>query len=100
MTGTRPPRSGDADTFPGVGGDSLRSPPRTGAPRKQNLANGLEVKWCALCGQWTDHYHASHPTGEEDREDDGDGDGNVAIEGITETTEEVDDDSPPSGAFT
>ena len=37
--------------------------------------------------------------GDEGREDDGNGHGNVEIEGIAETTEEVDDDLPLSGAF-
>ena len=47
----------------------------------------------------TNHYRAGNPMGDEGREDDGNGHGNVEIEGIAETTEEVDDDLPLSGAF-
>jgi len=80
--GTRPPRSSGNDNFPGVDGDGLRNPPCPGAPRERTLPDRTEVKWCKLCVQWTDHYRAEYPTGEENKSDKGDGDnaeGSVVI---------------------
>jgi len=31
-----------------------------GEPREMNLHDGLEVKWCVLCGSFTDHYRTGH----------------------------------------
>ena len=87
------------ETFPGVGGDSLRNPPCPGAPRERTLVDGSEMKWCALCGLWTDYYRAGHPITGEGNDAADDGDGNVVIEGIAEAGEVVDEDQPPNGAF-
>ena len=79
------------EEFPGVNDTGLRNPPRSNEPRERTLSNGQIVEWCRLCGLWTDHYHAGHPTGVEgkDAEDDA---GYVAFDNI----DEVDTDAPPS----
>jgi len=88
--------SGD-DTFPGVDDEALRNPPRPGAPRERTLPNGTDVKWCGLCGKWTNHYRARHPVEGEEKVSEGDDEANVAIELADDVVEE--DDPPPTGTF-
>ena len=84
------------EEFPGVDDAGLRNPPRANGPRKRTLADGQIIKWCGLCGLWTDHYRAGHPTGEEGKDAGDDDEEHVAFDEI----DEVDTDAPPSdGAF-
>ena len=53
------------DAFPTVNNAGIRNPPRTIDPRGRTFPNGQVVKWCGLCGFWTDHYRVGHTGGEE-----------------------------------
>ena len=70
----------------------MRSPPRANKPHTRTFPDGLEGKWCRLCGAWGAHYCANHPADEETKEDaeTAGGEGHVALEDISEL-----DDSPP-----
>ena len=46
------------DAFPGVDDTGMRNPPNANDPRERTLPNGQKVKWCGICGSWTDHYRA------------------------------------------
>ena len=75
----------------------MRNLPNANNPREHTVPNRLEVKWCGLCGSWTDHYRDGHTGGEEKTDVEGDEAGLVTIDTVADNE---DDPPPPSGAFT
>ena len=60
--------SGGTGNFPGVNGNAMRRPPpQRNEPHMRTLADGTEVKWCAACSEWMDHYRMGHPLDGNDR---------------------------------
>ena len=57
------------------------------------MSDGAELKWCGLCGSWTDHYPARHPA----ENTEGDEVGYVVTEAMDDG--DIGDETPTPGAF-